>query len=182
MNKRRDPNAPPVKVRIYRFRNRLREKAGGLAGSGGGNGGAAEGGRIPAELIAKAQAEFEKLSEDYPDWVQKNLEDLHGIVEEAEADESRRAALFKRIQEVAHELKGQGGTFGYPLISRFGASLDAFTGPTAGRSDNHVKIVKAHVDAMIATIRARVSGDGGAIGDELTRTLDAAIAKYAKRT
>ena len=46
-------------------------------------------------------------------------------------------------------------------------------------SDNHVEILKAHVDAMNAVIKGRVNGDGGEVGIELRKTLEAAIDKYS---
>ena len=45
-------------------------------------------------------------------------------------------------------------------------------------TDNHIELVKSHVDAMRAIIRGRVAGDGGEIGAKLSESLDEAIAKY----
>ena len=64
---------PKAKVRIYRLSNRLRQKA-----NQGGDGGADE---FSLEALKAAEAEFAKMSEDYPDWVQghiRNLYDHHG--------------------------------------------------------------------------------------------------------
>ena len=93
-----------------------------------------------------------------------------------------RAPEFRRIQELAHEMRGQGGTFGYPLITTFGKSLHMFTGRKAGRTDSHLVIVKAHIDAMNAVISGRVQGDGGETGRLLERALEEAIAKYSPAT
>ena len=81
---------------------------------------------------------------------------------------------------MAHELRGQGGTFGYPLISVFGKSLYGFTGPGAVYSDSHLEIVKAHIDSMRVVINDRIEGDGGRLGLELSKGLEIAIAKYTK--
>ena len=56
------PAKKNVKVRIYRMRSKLKDKAGGL---GKGN----ETGSLAAASLAAAEAEFEKMAEDYPDWV-----------------------------------------------------------------------------------------------------------------
>ena len=42
--------------------------------------------------------------------------------------------------------------------------------------DNAVEIVKAHIDAMRAVLREKISGDGGAIGRELAKSLTEAVA------
>lgn len=168
----KDPadRAAKPKTRFFRFRNRLKEKA--LGGGGPPS--------FDLEALKKAEAEFEKLAEEYPDWVQDSLaalsEEWTGA---ASCSPKERAPHFSKINDLAHEMRGQGGTFGYPLISAFGKSLFSFTGPQAGRSDNHMEIIKAHIDAMKAVIGGRVEGDGGETGRQLEKALEAAIKKYS---
>ena len=45
-------------------------------------------------------------------------------------------------------------------------------------TDNQVEVVKAHVDAMRAVIREKVSGDGGQVGKELLAGLKAAVQRF----
>ena len=160
-------------VRYYRFRNALKEKAlGGQVPSGPG--------AISEEALAAAQAEFEKMAEDYPDWVQSVLTRLHEQHSRCVDTPELRHQSFKRINEIAHDMKGQGGTFGYDLISSFAVSLYEFTHPRETYEDAVVELVKSHMDAMKAVIAGRVKGDGGAIGVELSATLHKAIEKYQK--
>ncbi|HJM49894.1 MAG TPA: hypothetical protein QGF63_08585 [Alphaproteobacteria bacterium] len=59
------------RIRYFRLRNKLKEKAsGGMMGAGGG------GGEITAELLEKAMAEVQKVAEDYPDWVKGFIAEL----------------------------------------------------------------------------------------------------------
>jgi hypothetical protein len=161
-----------VLVRFYRLRNRLKDKVGGLGGGGGG---------IAKEALERAEAEFKKMAEDYPDWVGRYIAQLYQELDVARGRPPElRTPNFARIAQVAHEMKGQGGTFGYPLISTFGSSLYDFTSAREGSiSDNQVELVKSHIDAMQAVIKGRVAGDGGAIGAELVKTLNEAIAKHS---
>jgi hypothetical protein len=48
-------------------------------------------------------------------------------------------------------------------------------------SDNHVEIIKSHIDSMRVVIKDRINGDGGEIGMELKRSLEAAIEKYSTK-
>lgn len=162
--------AKKVIVRFYRFKNRLKEKTAGLA-PGKTN--------INPEALEEAEKALNKMSEDYPDWVSGlivKLQEQHGrCVDTPE----KRHEFFEEINHIAHDMKGQGGTFGYPLITDFADSLYGFTVKRPGDiSDNQIELVKSHVDAMRAVIRGRVSGDGGEIGAELSKSLDEAIAKY----
>ncbi|MEH6403016.1 MAG: hypothetical protein V7750_06555 [Sneathiella sp.] len=162
---------PKIIVKFYRTRNRLLEKAGGI-------GTTAENNTFPEGLMEEAENQFQEQISDYPEWVQATLSRLTGLVEVCHNFPDKRAPSYKQIQEIAHEMKGQGGTFGYPLVSTFGDSLYDFTGQNAGVSDNHVQVIKAHVDAMKATITGRIQGDGGQIGTELKAMLAAAIKQY----
>ena len=160
------------KVRYLRLRNRLKAKVGG-SGMGGP-------GEFSADILERVAEEVRKMAEDYPDWVKEHLGAVQQEYEQARDNPEQRAKRMKAINLAAHELKGQGGIFGYPLMTTFGDSLYAFTAADGGLSDSHMEIIKAHIDAMRVVINERVEGDGGAVGEELTRALDQAIEKYSK--
>jgi hypothetical protein len=96
----------------------------------------------------------------------------------AEVAPDQRAKPFREINAIAYEMKGQGGTFGYPLITTFGKSLYDFTEGAAKRNDNHLEIVKAHIDAMKAVVSERIEGDGGEVENLLQEALGKAIDKH----
>ncbi|WP_417457319.1 hypothetical protein [Kordiimonas sp.] len=159
-----------VIVRFYRFKNRLKEKTAGLAPGKV---------SISPEALEAAEKALTKMSEDYPDWVSGlivKLQEQHGRC--VDTPESRRDC-FEEIHRIAHDMKGQGGTFGYPLITTFADSLYGFTYKRDEISDGQVELIKAHLDAMRAVIRGRVSGTGGEIGEKLTDSLNDAIQKYS---
>lgn len=160
-----------VVVRFYRFKNRLKEKTAGLSPGKV---------SISAEALEAAEKALEKMAEDYPDWVSGlivKLQEQHGRC--VDTPEKRRDC-FEAINHIAHDMKGQGGTFGYPLITTVADSLYGFTYSREGITDNQVELVKAHLDAMRAVIRGRVSGSGGEIGEKLIEGLNQAITKYNK--
>lgn len=171
-----DAHKPAIKVRYYRFRNRLKEKTAGLAGASDD-----VGLEIDFAALQKAEALFAKATEDYPDWVQNTLQHLVDLHHHCIEEPKIRHESFEKISRIAHDLKGQGGTFGYPLITSFATSLFRFSSLKVDVEDDHVEIIKAHIDAMRAVIRDRVSGDGGRIGVELARGLDDIIKRYKKK-
>lgn len=160
-----------IKVRIFRLENRLRDKVGGL---GAGRD------KLSISLVAleKAQAALTALSEDYPDWVSKHIEQLVDLTVKSANDPEKRKDFFAEIHAIAHDMKGQGGTFGYILVTIFADSLHKFTSKTSGVSDHHLEIVKAHVDVMRAVIKGRIQGKGGETGKQLIENLQKAIKKY----
>ncbi len=172
-----DDKKPAIKVRYYRFRNKLKEKTAGLSGSA-----SDVGLEIDFAALQKAEALFAKATEDYPDWVLGTIQQLVHLHEHCLSEPKIRHESFDKISHIAHDLKGQGGTFGYPLITSFATSLYRFSSMKTDVEDHHVEIIKSHIDAMRAVIRDRVSGDGGTIGVELARGLDEVIKRYKLRS
>ncbi|MCH7832654.1 MAG: response regulator [Proteobacteria bacterium] len=159
----------PTDVWYFRLPNNLKEKAGG-----GGFKGAAE---MPLDLLEEAEQQLERAALDFTTWAQDYLKKLSDLCTEAlEAEvEDERGKFFQEINLLALELRGQGGTFGYPLISTFGKMLYDTTYEGCRVNDDAVGIVKTHIDTMRAVLREKIAGDGGEIGRELLASLQKAI-------
>ena len=157
-------------VWCFQLPNALKEKAGGGTG--------AEMPQIPADILEQAEQSLERAVLDFTTWAKEYLQNLGSLCDEARDHEVKRLSKFAEINNLAHELRGQGGTFGYPLISVFGKMLYDSTHEGCPLTDNQVEIVKAHIDAMRAVIRDKVAGDGGQIGKELLASLKQAIQRY----
>jgi hypothetical protein len=164
----------PIKVRLYRFRNVLKEKVGAVGGI------AAGAFQIDKAALDKANAALEKMKEDYPDWVQRHVDELRMYHARCVDTPNERLKYYAKMREIAHDMKGQGGTFGYPLITTFATSLYEFVGTRAGTTDNHIEVIKSHMDAMAAVIKDRVKGTGGEIGMALSKGLQDAIERYSR--
>lgn len=136
---------------------------------------------LPAEVLAAAEAEIGNRAGDYANWIAAEVDELARRVERLGAEPAAVPGLMAQIHRSAHEMRGQGGIFGYPLITRIAKSLyEATQGAPAAVTANERLLFKAHVDAIKAVMSARVSGDGGATGKQLLATLDVAKKKYAK--
>ncbi len=168
------PDEPRAPVRYYRLRNKLKEKATGGAGDGSGKC------SISLEALEAAEKLFAEAQDEYPNWVQENLDKLFKALAVCEQQPDKRPVAFEALNAIAHDMKGQGGTFGYPLVSLFGCGLHDITKEQDEIKDAHVQIARAHVDAMRAVVNGRVAGDGGEIGRELMSSLEAAIRKYSR--
>ena len=143
--------------------------------------------RTPKRLKDKLQGgdfEFSSdggMADNYSDWVKETITDLVGAHEEAQnsfgkAEEQMKGAIEK-INTLAHDLRGQGGVFGYPLISEFGKSLYNCTGNSARVAENLFEFVKAHIDGITAVINGNVKGDGVSVGKKFLSGLEAAKKK-----
>lgn len=124
------------------------------------------------EVIAKTQKDFLK-------WVEndlKNLEAAYAILKQSPAT-GRDAAL--EIQKCAFSLKGQSGTFGYDLASAIAKSLyDFLENDYVEGDENHVLIIRKHIDTLRTIFRDKVMGDGGKIGHAVHNALGTLIRKF----
>jgi len=156
-------------VYLFRLQNRLLEKAGGLSGAPG---------VLPNRVLAEADSKLDRSATDFHTWALDYLRSLSRLcVVAAKAPSDKRRKPFEHINLIAHELRGQGGTFGYPLITVVGKMLYEITGLGCSTDDNAIEIVKAHIDTMRVVFRDKVTGDGGEVGRDLLEALKRAIAR-----
>src|SRR3546814_9188911 len=96
-----------------------------------------------AEAMVRAEAAVAALRVDYLRWVEEDLAKLDAALSMAARDAAQRDAALQDVHRVAHDMRGQGGSFGYPLVTRIAASLCRFVemrGKDAGE-----EIGRAHV-------------------------------------
>jgi len=162
-----------AEVWIFQLPNTLKSKLGrGLNASF----------ELPVELLKMAESELDRVVLDFHDWAADYLRRLIRLVTaaEEESEPERRRRFLREINGIAHELRGQGGLFGYPLMTTLAQSLFDATQTGCAEDNDAIAIVKAHVDAMRVVVRDQVKGDGGAVGRALLSTLRDAIELHGR--
>lgn len=130
------------------------------------------------ELIQAAEEKIANMETDYADWVGESVEELQQAHHRAVEDPERAAVHFEKINAVALELRGQGGIFGYPLITQFGKSLYELTGEGATVTTGLLDLIDSHISLVKVVIGQKISGDGGETGRELLQSLAEAKKKF----
>ena len=88
------------RVRNYRFRNKLKEKAGG---------GARQDGYVDEAALKRAESTFKKASDQYPKLVESSVAALANACAQALAQPpDERGGEFKKINALAHDPEGPG--------------------------------------------------------------------------
>lgn len=132
-----------------------------------------------SDLIEDVEDSIDSWSEDFRDWSKDYFEQLTQLCSDCEAaNPKQRGRLFNDINATAHELRGQGGMFGYPLITNVAKSLFDLTLQNKNRSDSCVALIKTHIDTMKAILRDNIQGSGGEVGDALVAELKRANAQF----
>lgn len=126
-----------------------------------------------ARMVARAEAAVADLAKSYTAWAIADVEKCAEILTSARAAAADdRVALAREIHAVAHNIKGQGSSFGYPLMTRLGQSLCQLTRRKTTFSDADLDLAGAHLDAMRLVLAREIRGDGGEIGNKLGLRLE----------
>ena len=139
---------------------------------------------VNAEMLAKAEKIIVEMQSEYLVWVEEDLIRLRAMSREVDQTSTPEALseVFHRVFELAHDMKGQGGSFGYPLVTEVANRLCRFLEQVyAAPKIGHSAVVKVCIDSLHVIISKRMEGDGGAEGARLVAGLDAAIARTRAR-
>jgi chemotaxis protein histidine kinase CheA len=130
------------------------------------------------EALARADKTLEAMSGSFDKWLDADLAKLQAARLGAVAAGWDDAAL-DALWRAAHDLKGMGGTYGYPLVTQLAASLCRLTETEAGKNASraNLALVCAHVDALRAAVRDRITSDTHPLGRALVQTLEAQVAQ-----
>jgi hypothetical protein len=125
-----------------------------------------------AASMQRAEDAVAELAADYSNWALadvKRAEDAFALVK---SEPEKRAAHLETLYRATHDMKGQGGSFGYPLITKIGQSLCRYL-HSGAIGEAHFPVVQAHIGALRLILEKSVKGDGGVIGGRLVAKLEA---------
>jgi hypothetical protein len=148
--------------------NTLRLKVGGVGKLGA----------LDPAAIAKAEAALKNLSGNFSQWLQDEIDKL-GAARQAIRTEGATPQTMEALYLRAHDLKGLGATYGFPLITRIGASLCVLMDDGEKRMRAPMPLIDAHIDAIRAAVAQDIKTDEHPIGRELAQALEAQVAACA---
>lgn len=125
---------------------------------------AGEPGSGPDDLIGAADAAVAKLKAGYLDWLSEDIAKLREALVAATAEPAERKGYLDRAYAVSHDVKGQGGTFGFDLVTTVGHSLCDFIKNGRAETETGLAVVEAHIAAIETIAREEIEGDGGKDG------------------
>ncbi|NBW10292.1 MAG: Hpt domain-containing protein [Caulobacteraceae bacterium] len=152
-------------AQVIRPPNTLRLKVGG--GFGG----------IDANAIAKAEEALKAMSAQFGQWLQDEINKLDAAQAAIRA-EGLNAQTAEGLYFRAHDLKGLGTTYQYPLVTRLAGSLCKLLDDPTKRAVAPVRLLDAHIDAIKAVVRDQIQTDDHPTGRVLAETLEAEVAAY----
>jgi chemotaxis protein histidine kinase CheA len=129
-----------------------------------------------AGVLARAQAAVADLAKDYSGWALADVERARKALAAATDDAAQRGQHMEELFRVAHDLKGQGASFGYPLVTKVGDSLCRLTRDRKMQYDaRHLDLAKSHLDAVQLILTKEIKGEGGQVGSDLVAKLQTRV-------
>jgi chemotaxis protein histidine kinase CheA len=111
------------------------------------------------------------LMDHYLDYTEKTVEELRLLAARLE-DEEAPVALNEEMHALAHNIKGMGSSFGFPLMTSVGSILCTYLQALDDGRVATASIVAAHLKAMDTILKNRILGNGGPEGEALIARLD----------
>ncbi len=152
-------------AQVIRPPNTLRLKVGG--GFGG----------IDANAIAKAEAALKAMSSQFGQWLQDEITKLDAAQAGIRA-KGLNAETAEELYFRAHDLKGLGATYQYPLVTRLAGSLCRLLDEPGKRAEAPLMLLDAHIDAIRAVVRDEIQTDEHPTGRVLAETLEARVSAF----
>jgi len=152
---------------VIQVPNMLKLKVGGRGG-------------IDMAAIAKAEAALKSLSGNFAQWLQDEITKLDAARQEVKT-QGLTATTVETLYLRAHDLKGLGATYEFPLITRIAASLCKLIDEPETRLSAPMFLVDAHIDAIKAAVRGDIKVDTHPVGKALAEELEGRVAEYLAR-
>jgi hypothetical protein len=134
------------------------------------------GGGIDMAALAKAEAALKSLSSNFGEWLNDEIAKLEAARAEITAD-GLTVDNAKTLYLRAHDLKGLGSTYEFPLVSRIAASLCKLLDDVGVLPSQAMKLVDAHIDTIKAVVRDGVKSETHPVGAALAGELEGQVAR-----
>lgn len=141
-------------------------------------------GGIDKEALKEAEIAIQVLGHKmYAQWADADLDRMRETFARLKATSLDDPDGVKKMLRICWDMKGLGGTFGFPLVTEITHFLSNYLEHCLGQETLAVspQIVTAHIDALHVVLSQKISGDGGVIGRELISGLEKVVLKTGAR-
>jgi hypothetical protein len=112
-------------------------------------------GGIDPSALAKAEAALKGLAQNFDQWMKDELTKLDAARERIRAD-GYTAETSEGLYFRAHDLKGLGATYGFPVVTSIAGSLCRLIDDPTSRLKAPLYLLDAHIDSIKAAVRGDI--------------------------
>ena len=138
-------------------------------------------GAVDLATLEKAQAVIANMGDSYLEWVEEDLAKISRLLEELKAAKDGGKDLLDRMFQISHDIKGQGGSFDYQLMTTLGHDLCHLIEKMDTAGPHEIEVIALYIGTMKLVISKRMQGSGGEQGKQLLAGLEQVLAKVTKK-
>jgi hypothetical protein len=132
---------------------------------------------LDASLLAKAEKAMDDVKPQVQEHVKGEVGRLQALMAKVLSSQGQDQAAMQDLFRASFELKGQGTSAGFNLITRFGDSLCRYIEATKTPGSKEIAIMKAHVDSIVAIMARGIQGDQNPIGLAIAAELEKVVGR-----
>jgi hypothetical protein len=137
-------------------------------------------GAVDDAALVRAEQVITDLSDSYVDWAREDLNKIQASFDELKSSNGGKEPL-NTVFQISHDIKGQGGSFDYELMTIVGDMLCRYVDGLAGDATTRsIEVIELHINALQAIISQQLKGNGGAVGEQLLSGLELVVKKRTK--
>lgn len=135
------------------------------------------GGKLPsadAAAINRAETALSNLKSEFSDWLGEEVVKLEHYLGEVRSN-GLVGEAGEMLFTTAHDLRGLGATYEFPIITRISGSLSKLIENAEKRAEVPLGLVEAHVGAIRAAINQNIRSEDDPVGKQLAEELETRV-------
>ena len=129
---------------------------------------------VDERAVKRAEKALAALQDDFEDWLVGDLDLLKDATEALKEDNASEETISD-ICLKAHDLKGLGVTYKYPLVTRMAGSLHRLLDENTFEDGVPLEVIDNHVKAIQAVVVGKVKAADDPVGAELAKELETMV-------
>jgi hypothetical protein len=123
------------------------------------------------DVVARAEAALKALAGQFARWLQDEIDKLDAARARVET-EGLTGDAGETLYIHAHDLKGLGGTYEFPIVTRIAGSLCGLLEEPGGRGAIPLALIDAHIEAIKTMVRDDIRDELHPVGGTLAAALE----------
>ncbi|MEQ8441637.1 MAG: Hpt domain-containing protein [Alphaproteobacteria bacterium] len=133
------------------------------------------GGVNPEKAFQDAEKIVQRMAAEYVDKLGVDIKTMKSYADGYRADPSQEN--LDKLFRLIHNMRGQGATFGFPLITEIGRNFCRYVRERPPEKTIKPALIDQHVKALQVVYEQSIKGTGDEISQEVVKALNAVVEK-----
>lgn len=132
--------------------------------------------------MSSTSAQMAELKQIWFTQAEADCEQISQLIETLAQSPHTGDETCENLYRIFHDMQGQAGVFGYPLLATLGSKFCRFwrgVKVKEAATPEDINVAQAHLLALRFILEKRLEGCGGAAGQTIMEKLDAIVAETA---